>query len=154
MHPLAVHTLAEEAALGDGDIPQAVGGEDFALAFFDEAHKTAGANLASGFSIGLDDEALPAQKRLFMTATEKLFRPRLIERAEESGVELLSMDQESKYGPIFHSLSFRKAIEREITLYLPGLPVSLKKFFASFHADSTASPPPVVKNTRLRSPGA
>ena len=25
---------------------------------------------------------------------------------------------------------------------------------ASFHADSTASPPPVVRNTRFRSPGA
>ena len=36
---------------------------------------------------------------------------------------------------------------------LPGLPVSLKYCLASFQAVSTASPPPVVKNTRLRSPG-
>jgi hypothetical protein len=41
-----------------------------------------------------------------------------------------------------------------MTLCLPGLPVSLKYCLASFQADSTASPPPVVKNTRLRSPGA
>src|SRR3954454_12459962 len=46
------------------------------------------------------------------------------------------------------------AIARLITLCLPGLPVSLKYCLASFHADSTASPPPLVKNTRLRSPGA
>ena len=46
------------------------------------------------------------------------------------------------------------AIDREITLYLPGLPVSLKYCLASFHALSTASPPPVVKKTRFRSPGA
>jgi hypothetical protein len=34
-----------------------------------------------------------------------------------------------------------------------GLPVCLKYDRASFHADSTASDPPVVKKTRLRSPG-
>ena len=38
-------------------------------------------------------------------------------------------------------------------LVLPGLPASLKYCLASFHADSTASAPPVVKNTRFRSPG-
>ena len=46
------------------------------------------------------------------------------------------------------------AMARLITLCLLGLPVSLKYCLASFHALSTASPPPVVKNTRLRSPGA
>ena len=35
-----------------------------------------------------------------------------------------------------------------------GLPTSLKYCLASFQADSTASEPPEVKNTRLRSPGA
>jgi hypothetical protein len=43
---------------------------------------------------------------------------------------------------------------RLITLCLVGLPVILKYCFASFQAVSTASPPPVVKKTRLRSPGA
>jgi hypothetical protein len=46
------------------------------------------------------------------------------------------------------------AIARLITLCLVGLPVSLKYCLASFQALSTASPPPVVKKTRLRSPGA
>ena len=45
-------------------------------------------------------------------------------------------------------------MSRLITLYRPGWPVSLKYCLASFHADSTASEPPVVKNTRFRSPGA
>ena len=39
-------------------------------------------------------------------------------------------------------------------LYLFELPVSLWYWRASFQADSTASEPPDVKNTRLRSPGA
>ena len=42
---------------------------------------------------------------------------------------------------------------RLITLCLAGLPISLQYCLASFHAVSTASPPPVVKNTRFRSPG-
>lgn len=46
------------------------------------------------------------------------------------------------------------ATAREMTLYLVGLPVSLKYCLASFQAVSTASPPPVEKKTLLRSPGA
>jgi hypothetical protein len=46
------------------------------------------------------------------------------------------------------------AIARLITLCLVGLPVSLKYCLASFQAVSTASPPPLVKKTRFRSPGA
>ncbi|CKN29460.1 Uncharacterised protein [Mycobacterium tuberculosis] len=41
-----------------------------------------------------------------------------------------------------------------MTLCLPGLPVSLKYCLATFQAVSTASVPPLVKNTRFRSPGA
>ena len=41
-----------------------------------------------------------------------------------------------------------------MTLVFIGLPTSLKYCLAAFHAVSTASPPPVVKKTRLRSPGA
>lgn len=86
----------------------------FDIALFDEAHRTAGANLATGFSVGLDDTKLRSRKRLFMTATERLFAPRAIAKAEDSGVVLLSMDSVEDYGPTFHSLSFRKAIEEKI----------------------------------------
>ena len=46
------------------------------------------------------------------------------------------------------------AMSRLSTLYRPGSPVSLKYCLAIFQADSTASEPLVVKNTRFRSPGA
>lgn len=93
---------------------EGIHGFRFDIALFDEAHRTAGSNLATGFSIGLDDAALPAKKRLFMTATERLFAPRALARAEESGISLFSMDQMEVYGPSFHSLSFRQAIEKKI----------------------------------------
>ena len=41
-----------------------------------------------------------------------------------------------------------------MTFVFCGLPSSLKNCLAAFHAVSTASPPPVVKKTRFRSPGA
>ena len=45
-------------------------------------------------------------------------------------------------------------MSRLSTLYRSGWPVSLKYCLASFQADSTASEPLVVKNTRFKSPGA
>ena len=45
-------------------------------------------------------------------------------------------------------------MSRLITLVRWGWPVMRKYWRASFQADSTASEPPVVKKTRLRSPGA
>ncbi len=45
-------------------------------------------------------------------------------------------------------------MSRLSTLYRPGSPMVLKYCLASFQADSTASEPLVVKNTRFRSPGA
>ena len=39
-------------------------------------------------------------------------------------------------------------------LVLVGLAGELEVLFVRFHADSTASPPPEVKKTQLRSPGA
>ncbi|MFT3866472.1 MAG: helicase-related protein [Solirubrobacterales bacterium] len=86
----------------------------FDLSFFDEAHRTAGASFDTGFKIGLDGDRLPSVKRLFMTATERLFRPRAIEKAEKKGVQLFSMDQEDVYGPVLYSLSFREAIDQKI----------------------------------------
>ena len=43
---------------------------------------------------------------------------------------------------------------RLMTLVRSGSPIIRKYWRASFQADSTASDPPVVKKTRLRSPGA
>ena len=41
-----------------------------------------------------------------------------------------------------------------MTFTRSGWPMARKYWRASFHAESTASAPPVVRNTRLRSPGA
>lgn len=82
-------------------------GFHFDLGVFDEAHRTAG--VEGLFSYGLDDAKIPMSKRLFMTATRREFRKL---RNQDEIVNCMS--DSSIYGPLAHSLSFRKAAESAI----------------------------------------
>lgn len=77
----------------------------FDLAVLDEAHKTVG-NSEKSFSTLLKDSDISIDKRIFMTATE-----RIVKGASE---DILSMDDASVYGNVFYQLSFKKAIEQNI----------------------------------------
>lgn len=86
----------------------------FDLAFFDEAHRTAGTSDSAMFSLGLEDEYINIKKRLFMTATERVVTPRVKQLANEQDYTIFSMDDEKTYGPVFHRLNFGTAIEKNI----------------------------------------
>ena len=86
----------------------------FDLTIFDEAHRTAGLRDSGLFSLAHDDSGIKSRKRLFMTATERMVRARVREIAEEAQRVVFSMDDESVYGPVFHRLSFGKAITQQI----------------------------------------
>jgi superfamily II DNA or RNA helicase len=77
----------------------------FALAILDEAHKTVGAH-SKRFATLLRDKEINIRHRIFMTATERVFR------GDRSDV--LSMDSEKDYGKRFFHLSFKEAIKRRI----------------------------------------
>ena len=74
----------------------------FDLGIFDEAHKTVGLRNKK-FSLLIDDANVPMRQRIFMTATERVFRGTL--------AEIASMDDKELYGDIFDQLSFREALE-------------------------------------------
>ena len=78
---------------------------EFDLGIFDEAHKTVG-NKFKTFATMLDERKIKIKKRLFMTATERVFRG--------SDDEVLSMDNQKIYGQRFHQMSFKEAIELDI----------------------------------------
>jgi superfamily II DNA or RNA helicase len=82
----------------------------FDLIIVDEAHHLA-LQVDKKFATALDNSKIPAKRRLFMTATQKTFNPKnVLEPALEAGAELASMDDEAKFGPVFHELTFGQAI--------------------------------------------
>jgi superfamily II DNA or RNA helicase len=80
-------------------------GVEFDLAIFDEAHKTVGVR-SKTFATLLRDRKFKARYRLFMTATERVFRG--------TDEEVLSMDNEKDYGKCFFQLSYKEAIKQRI----------------------------------------
>lgn len=88
--------------------------ERFDLTLFDEAHKTAGAaNTQSNLAI-LDDGILKSRYKLFMTATERLISPWLLNKASEAQRTVFSMDDERVYGPTLFTYNFGRAIEDKV----------------------------------------
>lgn len=89
----------------------------FGLCVCDEAHRTAGTKLAedadvSSYQIVIDGDRIRADKRLFMTATPKIYGDNVKTKAGEVAAELYSMDDEGKYGPIAYELTFASAVEK------------------------------------------
>lgn len=87
---------------------------DFDLIICDEAHRTAGISLKdkqdSNFRRVHDDNFIHSRKRLYMTATPRVFGDSASEQAQAQDILLCSMDNEELYGPEFHRLSFSKAV--------------------------------------------
>jgi superfamily II DNA or RNA helicase len=77
----------------------------FDLAILDEAHKTVGVR-SKTFATLLRERKFKARRRLFMTATERVFRG--------DSDEVLSMDNEADYGKCFFQLSYKEAIAQRI----------------------------------------
>jgi len=85
----------------------------FDLVICDEAHRCAG-KAGSSYTVALHENNVPAVKRLFMTATPRIYASRLKAASEERGVGIFSMDDVETFGPVFHTLTFGEAIERDL----------------------------------------
>ena len=96
-----------EEAQRDAEIPA------FDLVVCDEAHRCAGKSDA-GFATVLHDDKIKAKKRLFTTATPRYYGKSVKSAAEGRGVEIIGMDDESKFGPVLHKLTFGQAIEMDM----------------------------------------
>ena len=89
---------------------------DFDFIICDEAHRTTGQSGGredeSHFIKVHDNDFLRAKKRLYMTATPRLYAPAAKKKAEENSVILCSMDDTTLYGEEFYRIGFGEAIER------------------------------------------
>ena len=93
---------------------QEIAGERFDLVLCDEAHRTTGVEQGSSFTLVHDDEKIPAEKRLYMTATPKVYRPATKTRAANEDAVLYSMDEPERFGPVLYELSFSDAIDKKL----------------------------------------
>jgi superfamily II DNA or RNA helicase len=92
---------------------QSRGAPAFDLAVCDEAHRCAGPT-AGVFATVLDPSKIGARHRLFMTATPRYFTGRVKKEAKRADWEVASMDDEERFGPILHRLTFARAIEQDL----------------------------------------
>ncbi len=70
----------------------------FDLIIADEAHRVAGKS-DSVFGTVLDDGQIRSQRRLFATATPRIYRTGLKKASEERGVEVVDMNDEEAFEP-------------------------------------------------------
>ncbi|WP_407920634.1 type ISP restriction/modification enzyme [Helicobacter pylori] len=101
---------AQEAGLGGID-----------LIICDEAHRTVGAMYSSNerddknaFTLCHSDENIKAKKRLYMTATPKVYSESSKAKAKEKDNVIYSMDDADTFGEEIYTLNFSKAIALDL----------------------------------------
>ena len=91
---------------------------EFDLIICDEAHRTTGATLAgedeSNFVKIHNQDFIAGKKRLYMTATPRVFGDSVKSKASEVSAELASMDDASLYGETLFTRGFGWAVENKL----------------------------------------
>jgi predicted helicase len=91
---------------------------DFDLIICDEAHRTTGATFdnddESAFVKVHDPDFVRAAKRIYMTATPRIYGDSAKISAIKDNVALCSMDDETLYGKELYVITFSEAVKREL----------------------------------------
>ena len=89
---------------------------EFDLIICDEAHRTTGLTLPnespSEFVKVHDNALVKGKKRLYMTATPRIYADASKSKADDKDAVLFSMDDEQSFGPEFYRLGFGKALDQ------------------------------------------
>ncbi len=119
------------------------GAPTFDLILCDEAHRTTGIEgtddktKTSPFVLVHNADRIRAKKRLYMTATPRLYTEGAKAKAARHDIEVFSMDDPATYGPEFHRLPFSIAVERDLlsdykvvilTMYEPEVDATLQGY--------------------------
>jgi predicted helicase len=91
---------------------------EFDLIVCDEAHRTTGVSLAgedeSAFTKVHNADFIKSKKRIYMTATPRLYDDNTKSKAAEADAILCSMDDKALYGEEIYRIGFGEAVEREL----------------------------------------
>lgn len=97
------------------EIPQL---DEFDIIICDEAHRTTGVSLAgedeSAFTKVHDNNFIKAKKRLYMTATPRLYSDDIKSKAAQAEAVLCSMDDTKLYGEEIYRIGFGEAVEKDL----------------------------------------
>lgn len=77
-------------------------------------HRRCAGNASNDFACVLDDTKIRARKKLFLTATPRVFSTSVKKTAEDRGVDIACMDDEHLFGQVLHRLNFSEAIARDL----------------------------------------
>ncbi len=91
---------------------------EFDLIICDEAHRTTGVKLKdaneSSFIKVHNNDFIKGKKRVYMTATPRLYAETTKQKAEESEAVLCSMDDRSLYGDEMYRIGFSEAVAKDL----------------------------------------
>ena len=119
------------------------GAPAFDIVLCDEAHRTTGieheGDDTSPFVLVHNADRIRAKKRLYMTATPRLYTEgaKAKAKAADHHIEIFSMDDPATYGPEFHRLPFSRAVEQDLlsdykvvilTMYEPDAEATLQGY--------------------------
>jgi len=108
---------------------------DFDLIVCDEAHRTTGATFGdddeSNFVKVHDADFIRSAKRLYMTATPRIYGDSAKAKAEQGSVALCSMDDEALYGPELHVITFSEAVRRGLLVDYKVIVLSVEETHVS-----------------------
>ena len=90
-------------------------GTVFDLVVCDEAHRTTGVETAgrgvSPFTLVHDSQKIRARRRLYMTATPRLYTEQAKRKARSKDIAVFSMDDPGVFGDVFYEMSFKAAVD-------------------------------------------
>ncbi|SHH09668.1 DEAD/DEAH box helicase [Flavobacterium johnsoniae] len=94
------------------------GFSEFDMIICDEAHRTTGIKIAgfdeSAFTKVHDNTFIKAKKRLYMTATPRLYNDEVKSKAAQAEAILCSMDDTNLYGEEIYRIGFGEAVEKDL----------------------------------------
>lgn len=144
---------------------QEAGLNEIDLIICDEAHRTVGAMYSSNerddknaFTLCHSDKNIKAKKRLYMTATPKVYSESSKAKAKEKDNVIYSMDDEEIFGEEIYTLNFSKAIALDLlTDYkviilavrkenLSGVTNSVNKKISQLEAEGTKLDKKLINN--------
>jgi predicted helicase len=139
----SINVIAEaQKVLLENGFPQ------FDLIICDEAHRTTGIKIAgfdaSSFTKVHDNTFIKANKRLYMTATPRLYNDEVKSKAAQAEAVLCSMDDVNLYGEEIYRIGFGEAVEKGLltdykvlilTLNDNDIPPAIQKMIADENSE-------------------